>query len=49
MIAKMTDLAERIGETRLNASKALNALQDEGVLRLTRGRLLIDDVGRLRM
>lgn len=49
VIAKMTDLADRIGETRLNASKALNALQDEGVLRLTRGRLLIDDVGRLRM
>lgn len=34
---KMTDLAEKVRETRLNVSRELNNMQDEGIVSLSRG------------
>ena len=40
---KMDDLARYLDDTRLNTSKALNELQDSGVLELRRIEILIPD------
>ena len=41
VIVRMEDLAEILGETRLNVSKALNALQAEGRITLRRGAITV--------
>lgn len=38
---KMTDLADYIGETRLNTSKVLNAMEEEGKVELKRGKIIL--------
>ena len=40
---KMDDLARYLDDTRLNTSKALNELQDNGVLELRRKEILLPD------
>jgi CRP-like cAMP-binding protein len=45
---KMTDLAEYIGETRLNTSRALNELEDEQIIELKRSLIVIPDVKKLQ-
>ena len=44
---KMTDLADYIGETRLNTSRALNQLEDEHIIELKRSLIVIPDVKKL--
>ncbi len=44
---KMEVLAEMIGETRLNVSKELNNLCDEGLLRMKRGEIIVNDLEML--
>ncbi len=44
---KMTDLADIVHETRLNVSKALNAMQDAGLLELQRNKFTIFDIAKL--
>ena len=44
---KMDDLARYLDDTRLNTSKALNELQDNGVLELRRKEILIPDAVKL--
>lgn len=44
---KMDDLARCLDDTRLNTSKALNELQDEGFIELRRKEILIPDAQRL--
>lgn len=44
---KMDDLARCLDDTRLNTSKALNELQDEGLIELRRKEILIPDAQRL--
>ena len=44
---KMTDLANYIGETRLNTSRALNQLEDTHILELKRSLIVIPDVKKL--
>ena len=44
---KMDDLARYLDDTRLNTSKALNELQDSGVLELRRKEILIPDAVKL--
>lgn len=44
---KMDDFARYLGNTRLNTSKALNELQDEGLLELRRKEILIPDARKL--
>lgn len=41
---RMEDLANEINDSRLNVSKALNAMQDEGLLCLSRGMIHIPQV-----
>ena len=43
----MEDLAEEICDSRLNVSRALNAMQDEGLIRLGRGSIHIPQVEML--
>lgn len=44
---KMTDLADIVHETRLNVSRALNAMQDEGLVELQRNKFKIFDIAKL--
>lgn len=44
---KMDDLARYLDDTRLNTSKALNELQDSGLLELRRKEILIPDAQKL--
>ncbi|MEY8686974.1 Crp/Fnr family transcriptional regulator [Bacteroides sp. AN502(2024)] len=44
---KMDDLARYLDDTRLNTSKALNELQDNGLLELRRKEILIPDAQKL--
>lgn len=41
---KMTDLAQIVNDSRLDVSRALNALQDKGLLSLSRGKIVIPDM-----
>lgn len=41
---KMEDLARLISDTRLNVSKALNNMQDQGLMELHRGEIVIPEV-----
>ena len=45
---KMTDLAIYIGETRLNTSRALNKLEEDGIIELNRSLIVIPEVGKIR-
>lgn len=45
---KMTDLADYIGETRLNTSRALNQLEDEHIIELKRSLIVIPDIKKLQ-
>jgi DNA-binding GntR family transcriptional regulator len=45
----MTQLADEIGDSRLDISRALNQLQDEGLLQLYRGRIKVMQMERLLM
>lgn len=44
---KMEELANAINDTRLSVSKALNGMQEAGVLELHRGEIVIKDVEKL--
>ncbi len=44
---KMTDLAELVHETRLNVSRALNTMQEEGLVELQRNKFKIFDIANL--
>ena len=44
---KMTDLADFIHETRLNVSKSLNQMQEEGLITLQRNFINIKDIEKL--
>ena len=44
---KMRDLADYIGETRLNTSRALNKLETEQVIQLSRSLITIPDIKKL--
>lgn len=48
IIVKMEDLAQMIDETRLNVSRALNELQQEGLIDLNRKMICIPDLGKLQ-
>ena len=43
----MTDLADFIHETRLNVSKSLNQMQEEGLITLQRNFINIKDIEKL--
>ena len=45
----MTQLADEVGDSRLDVSRALNQLQDEGLLLLHRGRIEVPQMERLLM
>ena len=45
----MTQLAAEVGDSRLDVSRALNRLQDAGLLTLHRGRVEIPQMERLLM
>lgn len=45
---KMTDLAEYIGETRLNTSRALNQMEEAHMIELKRSLIVIPEVKRLK-
>ena len=45
---KMTDLAEYIGETRLNVSRQLNSMADKGIIQLRRKEISIPDLKKLK-
>ena len=47
MKIKMENLAQILNETRLNVSKVLNQMQDEGLLALHRGEIEIPEAGYL--
>lgn len=44
---KMEDLALIVNDTRMGVSKVLNGMQEEGLLELHRGEIMIPDAGRL--
>lgn len=44
---KMEKLAEALNDTRLSVSKALNSLQDKGIVELHRGEIIIPDASQL--
>ena len=46
---KMVDLANHVNETRLNVSQALNEMQRQGTITLSRGRIIIDDIDVFRV
>lgn len=48
IMIKMTDLANFIGETRLNTSRALNELEDAHLLELKRSLIIIHDIKTLQ-
>ena len=43
----MEDLASLIDDTRINVSRALNELQEKGVLVLSRKKIIINDFAQL--
>jgi CRP-like cAMP-binding protein len=43
----MTQLADEVGDSRLDVSRALNKLQEDGLLRLRRGRIEVPQMERL--
>lgn len=45
---KMEELAQAINSTRLSVSKALNDMQDQGLLTLHRGEIIVWEVEKLR-
>jgi len=45
----MTRLAMEVNDSRLNVSRALNAMQQRGLLRLHRGRIEVPSLERLLM
>ena len=45
----MTQLAQEVNDSRLDVSRVLNAMQDEGLLHLHRGRIEIPSLERLLM
>ena len=45
---KMEDLADMIGETRLNVSKELNSMKNEGIAKIKRGEIIIDNINDLK-
>ena len=45
---KMTDLANYIGETRLNTSRALNQLEGENIIELKRSLIVVPEMDKLR-
>lgn len=45
---KMEDLAEMIDETRLNVSKELNSMKQEGIAKIKRGEIVIDNINDLK-
>ena len=44
---KMEELADAINDTRLSVSKALNSMQEDGLLTLHRGEIVIPDAEKL--
>ena len=44
----MEDLADMIGETRLNVSKELNSMKNEGIAKIKRGEIIIDNINDLK-
>ena len=44
---KMDDLADYLDDTRLNVSKALNSMQEKGVLQLKRKEIIIPEASKL--
>ena len=46
---KMTDLANYIGETRLNTSRALNQLEKENIIELKRSLIVVPEMDKLRL
>ena len=44
---KMTDLANYIGETRLNTSRELNRLEKENIIELKRSMIVIPEIEKL--
>lgn len=45
---KMTDLANYIGETRLNTSRELNRLEKENLIELKRSLIVIPEIGKFK-
>lgn len=45
---KMEDLADMIGETRLNVSKELNSMKNEGIAKIKRGEIIIENINDLK-
>ncbi len=45
---KMEVMADMIGETRLNVSKELNALCDEGLINISRGEIVVENIENLK-
>jgi DNA-binding MarR family transcriptional regulator len=45
---KMEDLADMIGETRLNVSKELNSMNNEGIVKIKRGEFIIENLNNLK-
>ena len=45
----MTQLAQEVGDSRLDVSNVLNAMQADGLLQLHRGRIEIPSLERLLM
>ena len=48
VVVRMEDLARMIGESRLNLSRELNRLHEEGFIELTRGRFVVHALEKLR-
>lgn len=44
---KMEELAQVVNDTRMGVSKALNSMQETGLLELHRGEIIIPDAGKL--
>ncbi|MDE6348005.1 MAG: Crp/Fnr family transcriptional regulator [Bacteroides sp.] len=44
---KMEELAQVVNDTRMGVSKALNSMQEKGLLELHRGEMIIPDAGKL--
>ena len=48
VVVKMEDLAKMIGESRLNLSRELNRMHEEGVIDISRGRFVVHALEKLR-
>ena len=48
VVVKMEDLARMIGESRLNLSRELNRMHEEGVIDISRGRFVVHALEKLR-